>query len=146
MATLYGFNGYVEWDALPWLTPFATVSFVEGWDQTHGVALPGIPPLQARLGLRLHGRPAATRPGVSSTRPESWRRKTSSPPTSVKHAPAGSSYTTSAAFWQPRSNVQLLAGIENIGNLQYREHLDLRTGFGAFQPGINFYGGVRLSY
>ena len=50
------------------------------------------------------------------------------------------------AYWQPRDNIQVLAGVENIGNLQYREHLDLRTGFGVFQPGINVYTGVRVSY
>jgi outer membrane receptor protein involved in Fe transport len=50
------------------------------------------------------------------------------------------------AYWQARENLLVMAGVENIGNLQYREHLDLRTGFGVFQPGVNFYFGMKLTY
>jgi len=50
------------------------------------------------------------------------------------------------AYWQPRENIRLLAGVENIGNLQYREHLDLRTGDGVYQQGINFNFGCKVSY
>jgi outer membrane receptor protein involved in Fe transport len=40
----------------------------------------------------------------------------------------------------------LLAGIENLTDKYYHEHLDLRTGRGVFQPGINFYFGFELTY
>ena len=45
LATLYGFDAFAEYDVLPYLTPFATLSFVEGWDQGRDEALPGISPL-----------------------------------------------------------------------------------------------------
>ena len=35
---------------------------------------------------------------------------------------------------------------DNFTDKQYHEHLDLRTGHGVFQPGINFYFGVELTY
>jgi outer membrane receptor protein involved in Fe transport len=40
----------------------------------------------------------------------------------------------------------LTAGVENLGDRFYREHLDLRTGRGVFQPGVNFYVGMRVTY
>lgn len=145
LATLYGFDAYGEWDALPWLTPFATLSFVEGWDQTRDEALPGIPPLASRAGLRFHEPGANQRWGM-----EYFARMVATQ--NLYAASLGEQRTGGfvvhyiRAYWQPRPNMQLLAGIENIGNLQYREHLDLRTGLGVFQPGINFYGGVKVSY
>jgi len=44
-----------------------------------------------------------------------------------------------ARYWEE-------GGLENVGNLQYREHLDLRTGMGVFQPGVNFYFGMKVMY
>ena len=55
----------------------------------------------------------------------------------------------------------LTAGVENFGDKNYREHLDLRTGTfpltnpvtgqvevgpGLLQPGVNFYFGAQLTY
>src|SRR5207237_1138406 len=34
-ATLAGGEAYVEVDALDWLTPFGSMSYVQGWDRTH---------------------------------------------------------------------------------------------------------------
>jgi outer membrane receptor protein involved in Fe transport len=145
LGTLYGFNAYGEWDALPWLTPFATLSFVEGWDQSRGLALPGIPPLQSRIGLRIHEVGTNPRWGVEYT-----ARMVATQDLFASYLgeqrTGGFVVHYLRAYWQPRTNIQLLAGIENLGNLQYREHLDLRTGFGVFQPGINFYTGFRISY
>ena len=64
------------------------------------------------------------------------------------------------AFWQATKRLLLTAGVENVGNKNYREHLDLRTGTvvltsptgqvqvgpGLLQPGVNFYFGAQLTY
>ena len=42
------------------------------------------------------------------------------------------------AYWQATDRMLLLAGVENLTDKQYREHLDLRTGRGVFQPGAEF--------
>ena len=125
--------------------PFATLSFVEGWDQARGEALPGIPPLSTRVGLRFHEPGQNPRWGV-----EYFVRMVA--PQSLFAASLGEDRTPGfavhnlRAYWQAREGLLLLAGVENIGNLQYREHLDLRTGSGTFQPGINFYFGVKATY
>src|SRR5262249_22986954 len=64
LATLAGFETYGEWDATDWLTPFVTMSYVEGRDHNRAdrgdnrggpsEPLPGIAPLDTRLGLRFH--------------------------------------------------------------------------------------------
>jgi outer membrane receptor protein involved in Fe transport len=40
----------------------------------------------------------------------------------------------------------LVGGVENLTNKFYREHLDLRTGRGVFQPGITFYTGAQMNW
>ena len=40
----------------------------------------------------------------------------------------------------------LTAGVENLTNHNYREHLDLLTGAGVLEPGINFYFGAKMDY
>jgi outer membrane receptor protein involved in Fe transport len=49
-------------------------------------------------------------------------------------------------FWRVNKAVLLTAGVENLGNRLYREALDLRTGLGVFQPGVDFYFGAQVSY
>ena len=49
-------------------------------------------------------------------------------------------------FCHATDRLLFVAGVENFTDKQYREHLDLRTGHGVFQPGVNFYFGVELTY
>jgi outer membrane receptor protein involved in Fe transport len=55
-------------------------------------------------------------------------------------------------YYKWSETVRLVAGIENIGDLDYQEHLDSRvdlgygTPGGVFRPGINFYGGIIATY
>ena len=49
-------------------------------------------------------------------------------------------------YWKATDHLLLMAGVENFTDRQYHEHLDLRTGRGVFQPGINGYVGVELNY
>lgn len=50
------------------------------------------------------------------------------------------------SFWQATHGLLLVAGVENFTDNDYHEHLDLRTGHGVFQPGVNFYFGLELNY
>jgi outer membrane receptor protein involved in Fe transport len=145
LATLYGFDAYAEYDAFPWLTPFATLSFVEGWDQTRNEALPGIAPLDTRAGLRFHEPGTNPRWGVEYVARMVATQDLFAESLGEQRT-GGFVVHNVRAYWQPRDNLLLLAGVENIGNLQYREHLDLRTGLGVYQPGINFYVGMKVSY
>jgi len=149
LATMFGFDAYTEVDATPYVTPFFTLNFTEGWDHTIDEALPGISPLSSKVGVRFHDAGKDPKWGV-----EYFARMVATQDlfaASLGEQRTGGFVTHNLrAYWQARESVLLLAGVENIGNLQYREHLDLRTGTpvgsGVFQPGINFYFGAKLTY
>jgi len=161
-ATLSGVELYGEYDANRWLTPFATMSFVEGRDKTRDQRgstlvnpvpgsfspeepLPGIPPLETRLGLRVHqaGRTprwameVTARVVAAQDRVAQSLREVATP---------GFTVWNFRSYWKPTDQLLLLAGVENFGDKNYQEHLDLRTGRGVFEPGINFYFGARVEY
>jgi outer membrane receptor protein involved in Fe transport len=153
-ATLYGFESYAEADVLDWLTPFATASYVRGTDQTRGdrfpfdpakEPLPGIPPFEARLGFRVHEPGDAPRWGVETSvrlvsRQDRAALTLGEQPTPSFHVIDLRSYV------MPTNYLTVSAGVENLTDEFYREHLDLRTGRGVFQPGRNFYVAAELRY
>ena len=49
-------------------------------------------------------------------------------------------------YYRPAPSWMLTAGVENLTNKFYREHLDYRSGRGVFQPGINFHFGSELTW
>ena len=53
-------------------------------------------------------------------------------------------------YWQVNDKLLLTAGVENLGDAVYREHLDPIAGnaFGdpLFRQGYNFYFGSQLTY
>jgi iron complex outermembrane receptor protein len=169
LATLAGGEAYAELDLTGWLTPFASVAVVEGRDTTVGShyipvngltpthpsseGLPGIAPLEGRFGLRFHEARKSPKYGVEiSGRAVSHQH---SPATSLGELPsAGFTVYDIRGYWRVFSNngrsLLLTAGVENVLNLNYREHLDLLTGRppgpGVFEPGANGYFGVELTY
>ncbi|MBI3462053.1 MAG: TonB-dependent receptor [Planctomycetes bacterium] len=138
-----------------WLTPFATVSYVEGRDHSRGdrgiipgsseEPLPGIAPLAGRLGLRLHEPAEKPRWGIelAARIVDNQDRVASS---LLEEPTAGFTTYDLRGFWQATRGLLLVTGVENLTDKQYREHLDLRTGQGVFQPGVNFYFGFEWSY
>lgn len=48
------------------------------------------------------------------------------------------------AYWRAYDGVLLTAGVENLFDKFYREHLDLLTGNGVYQPGQTIYAGVEM--
>ena len=67
-------------------------------------------------------------------------------------ASLGEQVTPGFTIWNLRGYLQatddllLIAGVENLGDKFYREHLDYRSGRGVFQPGINTYIATELNY
>jgi outer membrane receptor protein involved in Fe transport len=145
LATLAGFEVYAETDVTDWLTPYATIGFVEGRDITRQMPLPGIAPLDSRVGLRAHERRETPRYGVD------WSARMVAPQNRVASAlgevrTPGFTVFDIRSYWQIRKGILLTAGIENMFDRFYREHLDLRTGLGVYQPGIQPYLGLELRY
>ena len=154
-ATLAGFETYGEHDISACATAFATMSYVEGRDHSRNrpsvvsssdeEPLPGISPLESRIGVRFHEPCPNPRYGVeiAARIVDNQDRVASS--LLERETPGFTTYDI-RSFYQACDNLLLVAGVENFTDKQYREHLDLRTGSGVFQPGASFYFGVEVTY
>jgi outer membrane receptor protein involved in Fe transport len=51
-------------------------------------------------------------------------------------------------YWRIRDGLLTTAGVENLTDKTYREHLDFRSpsGIQVFQTGVNFYAGAEVNY
>ena len=161
LATLSGGEIYGEYDWNCYTTPFATVSYVEGRDHSRGdrgalvppdfnfgdeEPLPGIVPLESRVGVRFHD-PCCEKPRwvveLSARIVDDQDRVASS---LLERETSGFTTYDLRSYYRATDNLLLVAGVENFTDKQYREHLDLRTGTGVFQPGASFYFGVEATY
>jgi iron complex outermembrane receptor protein len=195
LATLAGTELFLQANVTKWFSPFATISYVQGIDQTHvdnrrgtvfnridangtpftsrldssrrrdpatgAVAtdtepLPNIPPMETRLGFRIHGTDPVPK----------WQIEVISRIVSGQNAIARSlgevatpGFTTIdlRGYYQLNENLLLTGGVENLGDRLYREHLDpiaanelqRQTGVGVpllFRPGTNFFFNVQYKY
>ncbi len=195
LATLAGTEVYLQANVTKWLSPFATLSYVQGIDQTHvdnrrgtvfttvdanGTVLtnrldssrrrdpasgafatdteplPQIPPMETRLGFRIHGTQDVPK----------WQIEVATRIVSGQNAIATSlgeivtpGFTTIdiRGFYQVNKNLLITAGVENLGDRFYREHLDpvasnlLQNATGVsvpllFRPGTNFFFNTQYTY
>lgn len=163
LATLGGYELYGEYDVTSYVTGFATLNYVEGRDHSRNAPsryravgyrsdvnrpeepLPGISPLQARLGVRFHEAVSDPPWGVElSARMVNQQSRIAA--SLGEQETAGFTVVNLRSYWRPREKLLLIAGVENLLDRYYREHLDYRSGLGVFQPGINFYFSTELSY
>jgi iron complex outermembrane recepter protein len=111
--------------------------------------LPGIAPLETRIGTRLR----------NDVKDERWNIELAARivdnqdrvATSLLENPtAGFTVWDLRGTWRPlkKHDVTLVSGVENFTDKQYREHLDFRSlnGVSVFQPGANFYFGADVAY
>jgi iron complex outermembrane recepter protein len=166
LATLAGGEVYAQVDATDWLTPFATMSYVQGQDWTHidkrrpaflvssrsSIAtepLPGIPPLELRWGFRVHEPTRAPKWMVEFIGRSVMGQNQVAASLGEQPTP-GFTTLTVRGFWQVTQNVLLVAGVENINDKFYREHLDPTAGnfFGdpLYRPGTNYYVSTQVTY
>jgi outer membrane receptor protein involved in Fe transport len=175
LATLAGVELAGQQDLNCWLTAFGNLSYVEGRDHTRNEAsrlgdfrreffgipiarsgdagfgagfsddepLPGIVPLEARVGVRLHDPCETWGVELEARIVDNQDRVATS---LFERATSGFTIWNLRSFWQPRHNLTLISGVENFTDKFYREHLDYRSGRGVFQPGVNFYSSVELTY
>ncbi|HMP03576.1 MAG TPA: TonB-dependent receptor [Gemmatales bacterium] len=160
-ATLVGFEAYTEFDVLEWLTPFAAASYTQGTDLTRGdrtanavgqligagdtEPLPGIAPFESRVGVRIHDTGPNPAWGVEGSARLVAKQTRVAASLNERETPGFTTYDL-RVFWLPQPYLTLSAGVENLTDVFYREHLDLRTGGGFFQPGRNFYLTAELRY
>ena len=165
-ATLAGGEAYTQIEANSWLTPFYAMSYVQGRDLTHnqvnrlpglvssrrgGTAtepLPSIPPLEMRYGLRFHEsieRGQTPRYSVEVGARSVFNQGLVA--SSLQELQTGGfTIVDVRALWQVTEKWLVTAGVENVGDVFYREHLDSRAGDLYYQPGTNFYFGTQVKY
>jgi outer membrane receptor protein involved in Fe transport len=156
-ATLVGAEATGEVDVAPRWVVFGSLGYVRGQDLVLDEPLWGVPPMDTRLGFRLHALPADTPFGVEwaarivdrqdrvATKMfgTSWAQE--------QPTPAFTTYDV-RGYCQLTRTVQLLAGIENLTNKFYQEHLDARNDLshaspgGVFRRGRTFYIGFDAAY
>lgn len=160
-ATLAGFESAVEYDLTRRLTPFADMSYVEGRDQEINRPLFGISPLESRLGLRWHDPQGGARYGVefyarivdNQDRLGTVRVGTTDEVTVLELPTPGFTVWHLRSYYNVSENFNLTAGIDNVFDRTYQEHLDLRlppdNGFDfarVLAPGFSPYFGFEWTY
>ncbi|MEO0529792.1 MAG: TonB-dependent receptor [Planctomycetota bacterium] len=165
LATLAGAEMYGQADLTQHVSFFGTFSYVQGTDQTRdgaarqfdpagrprsdfvlpdSEALPGINPMETRVGFLIQDNTPADRWGVElSARIVSDQSRFAATLEEV----ATPGFTTYDIRTYVRQGQWLLtAGFENLTDKFYREHLDYRSGRGVFRPGLSFYSGLEVTY
>jgi outer membrane receptor protein involved in Fe transport len=167
LATLTGFELLADQDLSSWLTGFAWMSYVQGDDHgrtkpsrigallreqagydpnsprsfVEGVdkePLPGISPLEARVGLRVH-EPVPNPGWGAEFEVRMVDRQDRVAATLYEQLTPGFTILNARAFWRPWEDFGIFGGVETITDKFYREHLDFRSGRGTFRPGVNLY-------
>lgn len=165
LATIAGFETYTELDLTRRLTAFGSISYVEGRDRTLGQMLPGMYPLESTIGLRLVDQPDDSRRGVEfgarivndEDRIGIVRvRGTNGQDTvAVEDSTPGFTVLFLRGYWNVSDHLHFVAGVDNLGDRNYYEHLNLRlpaddnTGIPALQvlsPGISPYFGAEWTF
>lgn len=168
LATLKGFEMYSDYTATENLVLFGALQYVEGTDQTIAQPLPGIYPMEGRLGLRILDDNQGQNWGVewgwrivdAQTRVGTLRNNLFGLPLyqAVEQPTGGFATSYIKSYYNYTQNLHFIAGIDNLFDRNYVEHLDNRLGaspnppgpnFGpiaAFAPGFTAYGGVEYNW
>jgi len=152
-AALSGCEAFGEADLTSWLTPFFTFYYTQGTDLTRNEPLPNIFPMDVRVGFRIHeptktptwGTEFTARMVQGQSRVAYFLGDFSTGGTNELPT-GGFTVFDIRGYWAVTKNVLATAGLENVGDRYYREHLDYRSGGGVFQPGRSLYLGLRVTY
>ncbi|MFK7769182.1 MAG: TonB-dependent receptor [Mariniblastus sp.] len=163
LATIAGLEAYGQYQVAPLLSMFGVLSAVEGRDHSRdeparltGLAdrsavtgvehepLPGINPLEAKVGFLFQD------PDVNPLWGVEFMARIVDTQDRVART-LGEIETPGFTTFNIRSyrrigRTLVTAGVENLTDEFYREHVDYRSGRGVFQPGIGFYLGTEVSY
>ena len=166
LATLAGFELFLEQDLDEGVTSFLQMSYTEGRDHRRrnsnfafsplafgGVGrsssaaeeepLFAMPPLEARLGLRLTDEENLWGLEFSARVVDNQDRVATS---LLERETGGFTTYDIRGYFQASDAVLVVAGVENLTDKNYREHFDSRNVTTVFQPGINFYFGTEVTY
>ena len=163
LATIAGAECYAQYAARNWLTLFGIASYTEGRDlarqsparnsflpdrsDLQGVGhepLPGIHPLEARLGFVLQDPSPQRCWGIEfQARVVDNQDRVAE---SLEEVPTAGFTTYDIRAYRHIGSVLLTGGVENLTDKFYREHIDYRSGLGVFRPGVGGYVGAEWRY
>jgi outer membrane receptor protein involved in Fe transport len=163
LATLAGFELYGEADLTDTLAVFGTLKYIDGRDRGIDVPLGSIAPLESRIGLRLVAPDETNRWGtelgarlVDGQDRLAYLRRVSVPGIEQLEARTpGFTVFYLRGYWNVTDQLNLVAGVDNLFDRNYLEHLNLRlppdsaNGFpetAVLSPGITPYFGVEWTY
>ena len=132
LATLSGFETAGELDLSSRLTAFGAISYVEGRDVTFAVPLGAIPPLESTVGLRLHDRHQGRHWGIElacrivDDQDRLGIIRSSGQRVTAEEATPGFALWHLRGYWNRTERCSFVAGIDNLLDRNYQEHLDLR--------------------
>ena len=111
--------------------------------------LPGILPLESRLGLRWEESQSPVRWGLEVyTRIVDDQERVAA--SLLESATPGFTTWNLSGFLRPSERLTIVGGVENFTNKQYQEHLDYRSrnplALSTFRAGVTFYCGAELNY
>jgi outer membrane receptor protein involved in Fe transport len=142
-ATLAGFEAGGEYDWSDYLSPFATIRYVEGRDQEINAPLTQIPPLDSVVGIRLH-EPSQARlwsvefaARIVDNQDRLGTVRTGRGLETIEEETPGFTVWHLRSYYNYSRDLTFTAGIENLFDRNYQEHLDLRLrGPDSFPGGI----------
>jgi len=157
-ATLSGFELYGDYELNRRLTPFGSLVYVEGRDEILNEPLWGVPPLQGVVGLRLNDRRGGQRWGLEyRARIVADQNRLSSvgiQATGVVGELPTQGFVTHdvRGYYRLNQALTFIAGVENLGDAFYLEHLDSRLNLnslalnGVYRRGSNAYFMIQAEY
>ncbi|MCK7522974.1 MAG: TonB-dependent receptor [Ignavibacteriales bacterium] len=136
-ARLYGFDLGLEYSFINNIIFFATASFVRGEDTENKTALPQVPPFNGRVGVK-----SSSLKYISIEIASTFFTRQNNVSFGEKTTPGYvlfDGYVNSMPINLSIATVKLFAGVENIFNKQYRNHLSTNRGQILSEPGRNFF-------
>ncbi|MDD3892233.1 MAG: TonB-dependent receptor, partial [Bacteroidales bacterium] len=136
-AMLYGSDIKFQYKATKGLVIFGSGAYVIGRDTEEEENLPQIPPLSGRFGLRYNvNRIGAIEASILGAAKQD---KIADGETATDGYHRIDLRVSSAKFNMGFSNLQLFAGIDNLTNVSYTNHLATNRGSISIEPGRNIY-------
>lgn len=143
-AKLYGFDFRTDYNFYDKYILFATASYVKGDDITSGGNLPEIPPLNGNIGLKwemFNQVSAEFSSTVFASQNEIAAGEIATPGYAVFNLSLGTGDIRFAGL-----NLKAFAGIDNIFNKEYRNHLSTIRGLIVNEPGRNLFVNVSAKW
>lgn len=142
-ALLYGFDASINYQALPQLDVFANIAYTIGENKSDGGYLPQIAPMRGLAGFKysaykyLHG-------GIELEWAAKQDKIAEGETTTDAYAIINLKLNTPKISFD-KVDIQAFAGVGNILNTEYSNHLSTNRASVRVEPGRNFYVKVKLS-